>query len=104
MITHMLKFNVGQIIEHNKFGYRGVIYDADAQFDGSHSWYEEVAKSRPPKDAPWYHVLVDDSDITTYVAERHIQAADNCGEINHPLIDVYFSSFVQGQYKLPAKQ
>ena len=104
MITHLLKFHVGQIIQHNKFGYRGVIYDADAQFSGSESWYESVAKSRPPKDAPWYHVMVDGSDMTTYVAERHLQESSDCSEVNHPLIDVYFSSFAQGKYTLPLKQ
>ncbi len=104
MTSHILKFHVGQIIEHNKFGYRGVIYDADAQYSGSESWYNAVAKSRPPKDAPWYHVLVDGSEITTYVAERHLRETDNHVKIVHPLIDKYFSEFTSGQYTLPLKQ
>ena len=104
MIEHEVKFHIGQIIEHNKFGYRGVIYDVDAQFSGTNNWYETVAKSKPPKDAPWYHVLVDGSLDTTYVAERHIQATQNHSEVNHPLIEVYFSSFKQGRYILPSKQ
>lgn len=104
MTLHVLKFHVGQIIEHNKFGYRGVIYDADAQFSGSESWYENVAKSRPPKNAPWYHVLVDGSDTTTYVAERHIKNTENNTEVNHPLIDVFFSKYSQGQYIFKTKQ
>lgn len=104
MSMYTLKFHVGQIIQHNKFGYRGVIFDADGQFSGSESWYEQVAKSRPPKDAPWYHVLVDGSDTTTYVAERHIQETFDSSEISHPLIEVYFSGFSEGKYTLPSKQ
>ena len=104
MSMYTLKFHVGQIIQHSKFGYRGVIFDADGQFSGSENWYEQVAKSRPPKDAPWYHVLVDGSDTTTYVAERHIQETIDSSEINHPLINVYFSSFSGGKYTLPSKQ
>ena len=104
MTFHVLKFHVGQIIEHNKFAYRGVIYDVDAQFSGTEEWYEEVAKSCPPKDAPWYYVLVDGSDATTYVAERNIKMTDNTIEIHHPLIEVYFSDFSSDHYVIPRKQ
>ncbi len=104
MTKQVLKFHIGQIIQHNKFGYRGVIFDADAEFSGSESWYEQVAKSRLPKNAPWYHVLVDDSDITTNVAERHIQETVDNSEIIHPLIDMYFSNYSQGQYTLQSRQ
>ena len=44
-------------------GYEGQLSD---------EWYEEVARSRPPKDAPWYHVLVEDSDSPRYVAEKNL--------------------------------
>jgi len=104
MDSHKLKFNLGQIIEHDRFRYRGVIFDADAQFSGSEAWYQNVAKSRPPKNAPWYHVLVDGSDITTYVAERHIKHSENISEIHHPLISIYFSGYSAGQYHLSKKQ
>ncbi len=104
MTLHVLKYHVGQIISHNKFGYRGVIYDADGQFSGSDAWYDTVAKSKPPKDAPWYHVLVDGSDTTTYVAERHLAPANDISEIAHPLVDVYFSAFNDGLYQIPMKQ
>ena len=104
MTSVSVKFHVGQIIEHKKFGYRGVIYDVDAEFGGTDDWYEHVAKSRPPKNEPWYHVLVDGSEDTTYVAEQHILTTDNTKEINHPLIEVYFLSFSNDHYKLALKQ
>ena len=54
------RFHVGQVVRHRKFGYRGVIFDLDATFGLTDEWYEQVARSRPPKDLPWYHVLVHD--------------------------------------------
>ncbi|MFK7793948.1 MAG: heat shock protein HspQ [Gammaproteobacteria bacterium] len=104
MISRKIKFHLGQIIEHKSFGYRGVIYDVDAEFSGTDTWYKQVAKSQPPKDAPWYHVLVDGSDVTTYVAERNILTTENTAEINHPLIDIYFLNFSSDRYNLLLKQ
>ena len=66
------KFGIGDVIHHLNFDYRGVIADVDACFEASDDWYEQVALSRPPKERPWYHVLVDGADHTTYVAERHL--------------------------------
>ena len=48
------KFSIGQIIHHLRFDYRGVIVDVDADFQGSEEWYREMAKSKPPRDKPWY--------------------------------------------------
>lgn len=104
MTLHIVKYHVGQIVDHVKFGYRGVIYDVDAQFSASEEWYDSVAKSKPPKDAPWYHVLVDGSDTTTYVAERNLASSEDISEINHPLIEVYFQEFNCGHYVMPDKQ
>lgn len=86
------KFTVGQIVEHKLFGYRGLIFDADPVFSGSEEWYERMARSRPPRDRPWYHVLVDGADHVTYVAERNLEAAENTREpIDHPLLGEFFA-------------
>ena len=58
MIEDTSKFAIGQLVHHQLFEYRGVIIDVDATFQGTEEWYEHVAKSRPPKDAPWYRVLI----------------------------------------------
>jgi heat shock protein HspQ len=64
-------FSIGQIVQHRLFNYRGVVIDVDYKFLGTEDWYEQVARSRPPKEQPWYHVLVDNSIHQTYVAERN---------------------------------
>ena len=61
-MEHTAKFFVGQIVHHKKFDYRGVVFDVDATFQGTDEWYELVARSRPPKHMPWYHVLVDGAE------------------------------------------
>ena len=92
------RFRVGQIIHHKKFGYRGVIIGVDETFSGSQDWYEKVARSRPPKDRPWYHVLVNKSDQETYVAERHLELAVDDHPIIHPLVSIYFDEIDNGTY------
>lgn len=98
------EYHIGQLVEHKKFAYRGVVYDVDAQFSGSDEWYHAVALSRPPKDAPWYHVLVDGGGMTTYVAERHLKASSDFTPVRHPLIKVYFSAFNDKQYIVAGQQ
>ena len=98
MATITAKFAVGQLIQHRMFEYRGVIIDVDPEFHGSDEWYETVARSRPPKDAPWYHILVDGSEMQTYVAERNMEPDDSRAPINHPGVDFYFEGLGEEGY------
>ena len=93
-------FSIGQIVHHKLFDYRGVIYDVDPEFDGTEEWYEKVAKTRPPKNQPWYHVLVDGRMIETYVAERNLENDDSDKPIDHPLVSSIFGDFNNGMYTL----
>lgn len=97
-------FFIGQRIHHRKFDYRGVIIDVDAEFEGTEDWYQQVALSRPPKNKPWYHVLVHNSNQLTYVAERHLEQDSTDEPVNHPAIDMYFDGFENGVYQLSAKR
>jgi len=93
------QFSIGQVIVHKKFNYRGVIFDVDAEYSGTEQWYEGVARSRPPKDKPWYHVLVDGQLMTTYVAEQHLELDASPAPISHPLTENYFDRFEKGSYR-----
>lgn len=97
---HDAAFFPGQLIRHRLFGYRGVVYDVDPEFAESDDWYEAMAKSRPPKDRPWYRVLVDGQTATTYVAERNLAADDSQAPVNHPLVEAFFTGFDGGIYRL----
>jgi heat shock protein HspQ len=85
------KFSVGDIVHHRLFGYRGVIFDADSSFQLTEEWYDTVARSRPPKDRPWYHVLVEGS-------ERNLERDPSRKPIDNPMVDELFTRFENGRY------
>lgn len=98
MKIHHAKFSVGQLIIHKLFNYRGIIYDVDPAFLGSDEWYNMVALSCPPKDEPWYKVLVHNAFHETYVAERNLIPDITTEAINHPLIETLFECWEDGKY------
>ncbi len=99
-VTDIIKveFSVGELVHHRLFDYRGVIVDVDHHFQASDEWYQAVAKSRPPKNKPWYHVLVHGSDHSTYVAEQNLESDDLLEPINHPMVRHFFSAFEHDRY------
>ncbi len=93
------RFALGHLVHHRRFDYRGVIFDVDATFQGTEEWYEEMARSRPPKDRPWYHVLVHDAQHTTYVAERNLEPDASQEPIRHPPLEHLLDEFSEGHYR-----
>lgn len=89
---------IGQVVHHRLFGYRGVVVDVDLEFSLSEEWYDQVARSRPPKDAPWYRVLVNGATHETYVAERNLENDESGEPIEHPLLGAFFDAFEDGHY------
>ncbi len=92
-------FFVGQCVHHRLFDYRGVIVDVDPEFQGSEQWYRTMARSRPPKDAPWYRVLVHETEQQTYVAERNLEPDRSGVPVVHSHIGAYFGAFRDGVYQ-----
>src|SRR5690554_5487062 len=93
------KFSIGQVVTHALYGYRGVIIDADPEFSLSQEWYERMAQTSPAKDQPWYHILVHNSDIQTYVAEKSLVAEHREAEVTHPAVTSMFRSTEQKNYQ-----
>ena len=98
MIFIKPKYGIGQVVHHKLFDYRGVVIDVDPVFSLSEEWYEQVAKSRPRKDAPWYRVLVGGALHETYVAEQNLEEDTDDSPIEHPLLDAFFDAFENGHY------
>jgi len=88
-----VNFQIGQIVHHVLFDYIGVIYDVDPVFEGTDEWYNQMARSQPPKDKPWYNILVHNALHTTYVAEQNLESVKTPQKIQHPMIDELFSTF-----------
>jgi len=91
------KYSSGEVVHHKRYHYRGVIVGHDPCCSADDAWYEKNA-TRPDKEQPWYHVLVDKAQHSTYVAEENLEAGDACREVEHPLIRQFFSSFCEGRY------
>lgn len=94
------KFNVGQVIHHRLFDYRGVVFDVDPNFSNTDEWYALMARSRPAKNQPWYHILVNGTDYTTYVAEQNLEDDFIGTEVSHPDVKKYFGKYKNGRYTL----
>lgn len=92
------RFAIGQVVRHVLFDYRGVVYDVDPVFSASEEWYEQMARSRPPKDRPWYRVLVHGATHVTYVAERNLEKDPSGEPIRHPALHQLFERFENGAY------
>ena len=92
------RYSIGDLVHHKLFDYRGVIVDIDPYFQLTDEGYEMVARSRPPKNEPWYHVLVHNATNSTYVAEQNLTPDQDSDQIIHPERNHYFSRYDQGRY------
>jgi len=92
-------FEVGQVIRHKAYRYRGVIVSYDTFCCADDTWYYSNP-TQPAREQPWYHVLVHDSGgLSTYVAQSNLELEEDPAEVNHPRIGCYFAEFRDGAYR-----
>ena len=91
-------FAPGQLVRHRRYGYRGVVADFDMTCLAEETWYY-ANQTRPPRNQPWYHVLVDGSPATTYAAQTSLMADESSEPIEHPLLPTLFTVFENGRYE-----
>ena len=96
-------FNIGDVVKHRLYQFRGVIVDIDPEFANSEEWYQSIPEdSRPKKDQPFYHLLAENSETfySAYVSQRNLLPDSESGPIHHPDIDNLFSDVSNGRYIL----
>ena len=74
------KFQIGQIVRHRVFSFRGVIFDIDPEFNNTEEWWLSIPEEvRPHKDQPFYHLLAEnsDSEYVAYVSEQNLLPDDS---------------------------
>ncbi len=87
----------GTLVQHRRYHYRGLIVAYDLQCQAPSGWYENN-QTQPPRQQPWYHVLVHATETTTYAAQDSL-LTDTAGlPISHPLLDLYFDAWKDGRY------
>lgn len=93
-----IHFELGQLVKHRLYGYRGVIVAYDTYCKAGEKWYQSN-KTQPSREQPWYHVLVHDSGgISTYVAQSNLEVDASGEPVDHPRVKTYFSDFEDGRY------
>ena len=101
--TRTAKFQIGQIVRHRIFSFRGVIFDIDPEFNNTEEWWLSIPEEdRPHKDQPFYHLLAEnsESEYVAYVSEQNLLADETGEPVGHPQTAVIFESFDHGAYKL----
>ena len=99
----MAKFQIGQIVRHRFFPFRGVIFDVDPTFSNTEEWWEAIPEAiRPLKDQPFYHLLAENADASyvAYVSPQNLVHDEEDDPIDHPAIDGLFDGFEPGRYNL----
>ncbi|WP_343519950.1 heat shock protein HspQ [Sphingomonas sp.] len=97
------RFNVGDVVRHRLFDFRGVIFDVDPVFANTDEWYEAIPEDvRPRKDQPFYHLLAEnaESSYVAYVSQQNLVSDDSDEPVNHPAIGGLFERYSGGRYQL----
>ena len=103
MTDQMAKFQIGQVVKHRLFPFRGIIFDVDPEFANTDEWWESIPENvRPRKDQPFYHLLAenDESHYVAYVSEQNLLDDPDGGPIDHPQISEIFIDSDGHNYKV----
>ncbi|WP_374830549.1 heat shock protein HspQ [Paenochrobactrum pullorum] len=97
------KFQIGQVVKHKLFPFRGIIYDVDPEFSNSEEWYQSIPEDRRPRrDQPFYHLFAENSETeySAYVSEQNLMVDDSGEPLRHPQINNLFNRQNDGQYQI----
>lgn len=98
----LAKFQIGQVVRHRIYPFRGVIFDVDPTFNHTDEWYESIPEDiRPHKNQPFYHLLAenDATEYVAYVSEQNLLPDESGEPIRHPQIDEFFELDTDGNYR-----
>ena len=108
-IMRKAKFNIGDVVRHRVYPFRGVIFDVDAEFSNTEEWWLSIPEEiRPRKDQPFYHLLAENAEegeYIAYVSEQNL-VPDTSGEpVHHSQVEDFFTAFdpERNAYEMPAE-
>jgi heat shock protein HspQ len=97
------RFNIGDVVKHRMFAFRGVVFDIDPVFANSEEWYEAIPEDiRPDRAQPFYHLLAENGEASyvAYVSQQNLVSDDSDEPVDHPAIGGIFSAYADGKYSL----
>lgn len=104
--TRQAKYQIGQVLRHRLFDFRGVVFDVDPVFANTDEWYESIPEEvRPSKDQPYYHLFAENerTHYVAYVSEQNLIPDEDDTRVSHPDIAKMFELTDHG-YVLKAAQ
>jgi len=103
MIERKAKYQIGDVVKHRFFDFRGVIFDVDPTFSNTEEWWQSIpAEVRPRKDQPFYHLLAEneETEYIAYVSEQNLLRDTSEVPVRHPQVDEIFGSFDGARYEV----
>lgn len=103
MAVRQAKFQIGQVVKHRLYPFRGVIYDVDPVFSNTEEWWLAIPEeTRPAKDQPYYHLFAENEQSTyiAYVSEQNLLPDDSGEPVRHPEVAGMFSHLEGNRYQL----
>jgi heat shock protein HspQ len=100
-VIRRAKFNIGQVVRHRIFPFRGVVFDVDPVFSNTEDWWLSIPPDvRPSKDQPYYHLFAENEDThyIAYVSQQNLVPDESGEPVNHPSLQTYFSGWENGSY------
>jgi heat shock protein HspQ len=91
--SRQARYQIGQVVKHRVFPFRGVIFDVDPEFANTDEWYESIPEEvRPHKDQPYYHLFAENerTHYVAYVSEQNLLPDDSDTPVSHPDITEMF--------------
>ena len=95
------RYNIGELVRHRVYPFRGAIFDVDPKFDNDEEWWLSIPEDiRPKKDQPFYHLLAENEDgpYIAYVSEQNLLPDETGEPVSHPNVDEIFDGFSNGHY------
>jgi heat shock protein HspQ len=98
------KFNIGSVVRHRVYPFRGIIFDVDPVFANTEEWWLAIPEEvRPSKDQPFYHLLAEnqETEYVAYVSEQNL-VPDTSGEaLRHARIpELFVRDDATGAYRM----
>ncbi|MEO1193158.1 MAG: heat shock protein HspQ [Pseudomonadota bacterium] len=96
------RYDIGDIVRHRLYPFRGVIFDVDPTFSNTEEWWASIpAEVRPRKDQPFYHLLAENAETTyvAYVSEQNLVPDESGEPVTHPQVGEIFGELRDGRYQ-----
>ncbi|MBM3568361.1 MAG: heat shock protein HspQ [Alphaproteobacteria bacterium] len=101
-VRRQAKFQIGQVVKHRVYPFRGVIFDVDPSFNNTEEWWQSIPEHvRPRKEQPFYHLLAENAETTyiAYVSEQNLLVDETGKPVRHPAITELFGRHENGFYR-----